>query len=966
MPLPWSAPALRACRIPALALVLAAGAQAALVTLDPPGGALKPGRELAFRSAVTGTGGRDRCLWLVLEQGADVTRSPGVLLKVAADGRSATLAATPGARPRTLTVRATAQAAPEAFREAQVLVEPVLGVETKGLPASPAASGDSIGHHVSLIPEGDHERADSKDGQFPGLPEGKAEARGGLPHPLADLVLDFIDARADERQADLLRDPRPSRLKERAQGHDAYMDKDLQDSPVGLLDTNGRQQTHPLVGYDCPAVFRWDAPWQGTFQRLATAPARELDSKGGIRLEALDDRAQQTERRFTESVDSVTVETVAPLSEGKGWRSTQAMARPDVRGLVPVAGDPEARPSHQDGRGAAARFSAPQGIAPLDGGDPDPWDGKSGLGHAGMRLCAVADAGDHVLRIVYRDHMVKTIWGKPGEPGFEDGAFGEARFREPGFLARVVSRPQTSGRWWRVDDLYVSDTGNHAVRLARYDGVVSTVAGTGQPGYQDGEAKAARFNRPRGIAALPGRVFVADAGNHAIRCIDLKNGKVHTVAGGGPGQRGTSDGVGAEARFTDLKGLAMDDKGATLYAVDGHAIREITLDEHLTGTVTTRLGRVDQAMERKDFQARVTLVPGARLEPCLDDPQGIVWDAGRLHIADRGSHLIRTLYLARTPESDGILATAAGDPTHGELACGRLRDRLDHRFPGQGYGTPGRPLGLALVRERHDSEEPHPVSLLVTSGTGLVKLGCLEDRSPITAETEERIAAGLALEAPAKVAAGQPFPVKLWIRGLHDQSHQPYDYLYTLECLEADDSRGCVREGRGQFHAWRERDEGRFARPGLGTLWLRITTPDGHSFDTERTVQVVENLWTGPDRESRVVPAWGEWSARRPPLAAAPGQRFRVECELDTEGLDPGRALIELQFTDARGRVLQADVPADAGTHERVDPGSARSRLSLERTAPDGTVQVQPRLRVLNGTPGAEVTFDQVLFHRLP
>ncbi len=77
--------------------------------------------------------------------------------------------------------------------------------------------------------------------------------------------------------------------------------------------------------------------------------------------------------------------------------------------------------------------------------------------------------------------------------------------------------------------VYVADTGNHAIRMVSPTGNVSTIAGTGKPGYFDGFAvDDVAFSSPSGVAVWrnwrgqnAGQVelFVADTGNHRIRKI---------------------------------------------------------------------------------------------------------------------------------------------------------------------------------------------------------------------------------------------------------------------------------------------------------------------------------------------------------------------------------------------------------------------------------------------------------------
>ena len=62
--------------------------------------------------------------------------------------------------------------------------------------------------------------------------------------------------------------------------------------------------------------------------------------------------------------------------------------------------------------------------------------------------------------------------------------------------------------------------------------------GSGTPGNQDGPARLACFREPQGCDRQGNRLYVADAGNHSLRCIDLKTQTVRTLAGTGKLGRG--------------------------------------------------------------------------------------------------------------------------------------------------------------------------------------------------------------------------------------------------------------------------------------------------------------------------------------------------------------------------------------------------------------------------------------------
>lgn len=78
--------------------------------------------------------------------------------------------------------------------------------------------------------------------------------------------------------------------------------------------------------------------------------------------------------------------------------------------------------------------------------------------------------------------------------------------------------------------LYVADTYNHKIKIV--DPVrrtATTFAGTGQPGFKDGDLTIAEFDEPSGLALIGNKLYVADCNNHQIRIIDLGTGTVSTL-----------------------------------------------------------------------------------------------------------------------------------------------------------------------------------------------------------------------------------------------------------------------------------------------------------------------------------------------------------------------------------------------------------------------------------------------------
>lgn len=88
----------------------------------------------------------------------------------------------------------------------------------------------------------------------------------------------------------------------------------------------------------------------------------------------------------------------------------------------------------------------------------------------------------------------------------------------------------------------------------------------------------ARFFQVEGLAAdRAGNVFVADSGNHTIRKIVVASAQVTTLADS-PLTAGSSDGTGPHARFDRPTGIVCDDQGNLFVADAGnHTIRKVVL-----------------------------------------------------------------------------------------------------------------------------------------------------------------------------------------------------------------------------------------------------------------------------------------------------------------------------------------------------------------------------------------------------
>ena len=249
----------------------------------------------------------------------------------------------------------------------------------------------------------------------------------------------------------------------------------------------------------------------------------------------------------------------------------------------------------------------------------------------------VADEKNHVIRRIAPGGVVTTLAGGSGCPGYTDGPAAAARFRLPKGVAVDT-----------VGNLYVADAGNHAIRKITPAGVVSTLAGNGVSGSTDGIGAAARFHIPSGLAVdAAGVVYVADSNNNIIRKI-ASDGTVSTLAGTA-GVYGSADGTGAAAGFFYPLAVAVDAAG-TVYVTEigNNTVRKITP----AGVVTTLAGKAGT------FGSDDGLGSAARFR----SPEGIAVDAaGNVYVADRAIRKITPAGAVTTiAGASGVVGSADG------------------------------------------------------------------------------------------------------------------------------------------------------------------------------------------------------------------------------------------------------------------------------------------------------------------
>lgn len=220
-------------------------------------------------------------------------------------------------------------------------------------------------------------------------------------------------------------------------------------------------------------------------------------------------------------------------------------------------------------------------------------------------------------------------------------------------------------------DVFFADARTHLVqRMDHASGVLTTVAGNGTQGFSGdgGAATSASMDAPSGLAVdAGGNVYLADTHNQRVRRVDAVTGVITSVAGTGqPGFSGDG-GAAAGAALRLPRGLAVD-AGGGLYLADSsnHRIRRIDLP---AGSITTIAGDGTQGFAGDpgaavgaslDSPRAVTVVPGSLVPGSLISGRlATVSDTGnqRVRQVDAGAAIQTVAGLGTT--STGVLTVSA-------------------------------------------------------------------------------------------------------------------------------------------------------------------------------------------------------------------------------------------------------------------------------------------------------------------
>jgi uncharacterized protein (TIGR03437 family) len=294
--------------------------------------------------------------------------------------------------------------------------------------------------------------------------------------------------------------------------------------------------------------------------------------------------------------------------------------------------------SGDGGLASQAQLNAPQGVAADAAGN-----------------LYVADTLNNVVRKVSPNGTIANFAGNGGVGSSGDGsAATSAQLHGPQGLAVDAS-----------GNVFIADTLNAKVRKVSASGIISTVAGSGTPGYggDGGAAASAQLNLPIGVAVdSSGNLYIADFGNSRVREVSA-SGAITTVAGSGSNGYSGDGGQAVKAQLNGPQGVAVDAAGDLFIAdTENNLIREVTPG----GVISTVAGNGVSG-----YSGDGGLATSAQ----VGNPVSVTVDAaGNIYTVDASAR-VRQVY------PNGRIATIAGNGSLGYSGDGGLATQAQLNAP---------------------------------------------------------------------------------------------------------------------------------------------------------------------------------------------------------------------------------------------------------------------------------------------
>ena len=277
------------------------------------------------------------------------------------------------------------------------------------------------------------------------------------------------------------------------------------------------------------------------------------------------------------------------------------------------------------------------------------WTAWQQFGIGAWPTILMIDRQGHIQHHVVGDGPIGTLEERVQSMlGGGQGATGDD---ESAVLQTQVAMPQTPLCFptaIAVSDtrLYVADSGHHRILECDHAGNILRQFGTGRAGLQDGPAAVAAFQRPRGLALQRDALFVADTGNHALRCIGLRSGDTETILGNG--RRGVEPQAAGAAN-----GIALLDQPCGIQA----SLNRLYIAMAGENCICS-YDLVNRSLEPVAGSGHLSVSDGNGVAASFAQPTALALRQDVLYACDAAGSALRTVYLR-----DGRVQTLLGEST---------------------------------------------------------------------------------------------------------------------------------------------------------------------------------------------------------------------------------------------------------------------------------------------------------------